>query len=410
MDSLKEDGLMPQLPQQSQVSELQFSALVDELKSDPVRSILLADLLREDNRIYDQRGTAAITRMRGWVLLAFERLGLPGVALIFVLEELDNGRDAYLVAAAARSLRSYANPAPAMAAFLMRALANIQFHDDRVSLDRYGGYAISPIYRGETAAEETMASTTAVDELLAALHWLGSDARDAVPAMEALLADNAKGGGAFSTAQTEMLSAILESVRPTGPVPEPLTGCCTLPDGIGAFHEWIPVFRADRRKIESITFEDQDGKRITFRDFFRGQPSVVAFFYTRCTNPLKCSLTVTKLARLQKFLIARCLNGRIRTAAITYDPEFDLAERLRGYGESRGMHMDADNRILRTVEGIEPLRKYFGLGVNFIHSLVSRHRVEVYILDTAGEIAASFDRIQWDENEVLDRVVNLLAQ
>ncbi|HEX8875000.1 MAG TPA: SCO family protein [Nitrosospira sp.] len=391
------------------MSELQFSALVDELKSDPVRSTLLVDLLREDNPIYDQRGTAAITRMRGWVLLAFERLGLPGAALIFVLEELDNGRDAYLVAAAARSLRSCANPGPAMAAFLMRALANIQFHDDRVSLDRYGGYAISPLYRGETAAKENTGATTAVDELLATLRWLGSDARDAVPAMEALLADSAKGGGTFSTAQTKMLSTILQSVRPAEPAPEPLPGCCTLPHGIGAFREWIPASCPNRRKIESIAFEDQDGKRITFRDFFRGQPSVVAFFYTRCTNPLKCSLTVTKLARLQKLLITRRLSGRIRTAAITYDPEFDLAERLRGYGESRGMHIDADNRILRTMEGIEPLQKYFGLGVNFIHSLVNRHRVEVYILDTAGKIAASFERIQWDENEVLDRAANLLA-
>src|SRR5574340_173552 len=214
MGGLQEDGLMPGLPQQGQVSELQFSALVDELKSDPVRSTLLVDLLREDNPIYDQRGTAAITRMRGWVLLAFERLRLPGAALIFVLEELDNGRDAYLVAAAARSLRSCANPGPAMAAFLMRALANIQFHDDRVSLDRYGGYAISPLYQGETAAKESTAATTAVDELLATLRWLGSDARDAMPAMEALLADSAKGGGTFSTAQTKMLSAILESARP----------------------------------------------------------------------------------------------------------------------------------------------------------------------------------------------------
>ena len=117
MGSLQEDGLMPGLPQQSQVSELQFSTLVDELKLDPVRFTLLVDLLRENNPIYDQRGTAATIRMRGWVLLAFERLGLPETALLFVLEELDNGREPYLVAAAARSLRSFMSPSPAMAAF-----------------------------------------------------------------------------------------------------------------------------------------------------------------------------------------------------------------------------------------------------------------------------------------------------
>ena len=225
---------MPELSLDSQVSELQFSTLVDEVKSDPARSALLVDLLREDHPIYDQRGTAATVRMRGWVLLAFERLGLPEAALVFVLEELDNGRDAYLVAAAARSLRSYTCPSPVMAAFLMRALANIQFHDDLVCLDHYGGYAVSQKIRirgdgtgRDTAGGDTTApGTTAVDELVMSLRWLGCDAADAVPAMEALLTDNAKGGGALSQTQLQELRAILESLRsielPLEPAPSSL--------------------------------------------------------------------------------------------------------------------------------------------------------------------------------------------
>jgi protein SCO1/2 len=408
-------GLMSEFPLESQVSEFQFSILVDELKLDPARSGLLIDLLREDHPIYDQRGAAAAIRMRGWVLLAFEHLGLPETALLFVLEELDNGRDAYLVAAAARSLRSYAHPAGAMAAFLARALANIQFHDDLVCLDRYGGYAIS---RGNTTGSTTPGTaavgTTAIDELLATLRWLGRSAEDAASGMEALLADNRKGGSGLSQAQLQELHAILESLARAEPLLEPLPShCCTLPMSIGTFREWLADIGSNARPSEqdagSIVFEDQDGERIKFSEFFRGKPSIVVFFYTRCTNPLKCSLTITKLARFQKLLADRRLDGQIRTAAITYDPQFDLAERLRGYGSSRGVRMDADNRLLRTVEGIEPLRKYFRLGVNFIQSLVNRHRVEVYILDAAGSITASLERIQWDENEVLDRAAALLA-
>jgi protein SCO1/2 len=405
---LPDSGLMSEFPLESQVSEFQFSILVDELKSDPARSDLLIDLLREDHPIYDQRGTAATIRMRGWVLLAFEHLGLPQAALLFVLEELDNGRDAYLVAAAARSLRSYARSAPAIAAFLMRALANIQFHDDLVCLDRYGGYAIS---QGNTTPGTTAGGTTAIDELLATLRWLGRSAEDAVPGMEALLADNSKGGGGLSQTQLQELHAILESLASDEPPLESsFSHCCTLPMSIGAFREWLAGVRPGTEDIGSVVFEDQDGEHIKFDDFFRGRPSIIVFFYTRCTNPLKCSLTVTKLARLQKLVADRRLSGQIRTAAITYDPQFDLAERLRGYGDSRGVHMDADNRLLRTVEGIEPLRKYFRLGVNFIQSLVNRHRVEVYILDATGSITASLERIQWDENEVLDRAAALLAR
>src|SRR5215468_1886600 len=74
----------------------------------------------------------------------------------------------------------------------------------------------------------------------------------------------------------------------------------------------------------------------------------------------------------------------------SYDPAFDIPERLRGYAENRGVLMNAGHRMLRAVDGINALRVHFELGVNFIASLVNRHRIEVYLLDAAGGIAASF--------------------
>src|SRR6185295_11809896 len=95
---------------------------------------------------------------------------------------------------------------------------------------------------------------------------------------------------------------------------------------------WALGSRRDSQSIETTVFEDQDGATVTFKEFFQGQPSIVVFFYTRCDNPLKCSLTITKLARIQKLLEEHGLADRIRTAAITYDPAFDLPQRIRGYG------------------------------------------------------------------------------
>ncbi len=393
-------------PDSHPLSELQFSALVDELKVDAARVALLTDLLHEDNPIYDQRSTAATIRMRGWVLLAFEHLGLPEAALLYVLEELDNGRDVYLVAAAARVLRSYPSPTPAVAPFLMRAINNIQFHDDLVCLDNYGAFAIS---RTDAVA------TTAVTELLVTLRWLGARAHAVMPEMEALLAENKKGLGALSIEQMQELGDTLEFIRKAETTLPPvlqnsvLENCCATPTGLGNFREWAFGSRRGASPAEPVIFEDQDGGRIPFDEFFRGRPSVVAFFYTRCGNPLKCSLTVSKLARLQKLLLERGLDGRIRTAAITYDPAFDLPARLRGYGESRGVRMDGDHRLLRSVEGMAQLRAHFRLGVNFVSSLVNRHRVEVYILDSAGRIAVSYQQIQWDESDVAEKAASLLT-
>src|SRR3979490_2640848 len=129
---------MQQIAAASAQSEPQFAAMVDALTADPDRRDQLTDLLREDHPIYDQRGAAAIVRMRGWLLLALARAGVSGAALIFVLEELDTGVDAYLVAAAARALRSYPNPTEDLAPFVMRALPQIRYRDQPVSFERYG--------------------------------------------------------------------------------------------------------------------------------------------------------------------------------------------------------------------------------------------------------------------------------
>jgi hypothetical protein len=123
------------------------------------------------------------------------------------------------------------------------------------------------------------------------------------------------------------------------------------------------------------------------------------FFYTRCDNPMKCSLTIAKLARVQALLEARGLAGRIRTAAFTYDPAFDLPDRLRIYGQDRGVRTDAGHRLFRAAEDNDALREHFGLGVGFVGSLVNRHRIELYVLDAEGRAAVSFEQLRWDERK-----------
>ncbi len=93
---------------------------------------------------------------------------------------------------------------------------------------------------------------------------------------------------------------------------------------------------------------------------------------------------------------------------ITYDPEYDLPARLKAYGESRGVAFGDDHRIFRTRVGFRDLQEYFQLGVNFTGSTVNRHRIELFVLDSQGEIAATFTRLQWDIQEVLEQARALL--
>ena len=307
-------------------------------------------LLREECRIFRERGTAETNRMRGWVLFAFGEVGLPAEALPFVLEELESGHDAYVVAAAARALRGCATPSLMLVPFVQRAIRNVQGQDDRVSFERYGACALP----GQ--------GTTAMRELEETLAWLEASA-------------------------------------------EVGNDDCCAPMGLVRGEEHAGLWTD---AVEAVPLEDHDGRRATFGELFRGRPSIVAFFYTRCDNPRKCSLTITKLSRVQVLLANAGLAGRVRTAAITYDPTFDSSLRLRVYGEARGMRLDDDHRMLRSTVGLEPLREAFDLGVGFVGSLVNRHRTEIFVLDANARVIASFARLEWKEEAVVARVKEML--
>jgi protein SCO1/2 len=161
--------------------------------------------------------------------------------------------------------------------------------------------------------------------------------------------------------------------------------------------------------VANTRLEDQDGTPLTYGTFFRGKPSIVVFFYTRCNNPNKCSLTITKLARLQEAIREMRLEEELKTAAITYDPQYDLPPRLKAYGENRGVIFGDDHRMLRAPFGFDDLREYFELGVNYTGTTVNRHRIELYILDSSGAIVATYSRLQWDISEVLGQVQSLLT-
>ena len=366
--------------------EERFAALIEEIAGDTARHGELLELLREDHALYAERGAAATVRMRGWIFATLARTGVTDEALLFVLEELDSGIDPYLVAAAARALRAYPRPRAAFAPVVMGALPNIRYRDERVSFESFGAYAIG------------RNGTTPVAELLATLAWLGPYARAVLPELEAL---RQSGGARKYAAQLDAAAAAMSGAEPSR------ENCCGLPESTFA---WPSGARKHGDANARIVLEDHDGNAIEFEALVRGHVTIVVFFYTRCDNPLKCSLTIAKLARVQQRLEERGLATQVHTAAITYDPAFDVAERLRTYGRERGVRLDPQHRMLRATEGFDALRRRFQLGVNFIQSLVNRHRIEAYILDRKGRVAASFQRLRWEEEELVARSVEVLLE
>jgi len=371
-------------------SEHDFARTVDVLGSDPARRAELTEYLDERHPVYRGRGAAAVARMRGWTLLTLARRPLQSDEVVFVLEELQTGRTAYELACAARAMRSVENPLPAMANLLLQAAANLRAVDNHVDLTRYGG-----------VDDAEGASPTATDVLIDTLAWLCA-AVAGVP--EVLQTALGSGDPPLSPTQRERVEGCL--TRCPSHAANSLA-CCEPNEHWTGLRRWLARTRADTR---AIAFEGHDGDLVRYDDFFRGGPTVVVFFYTRCNNAGKCSLSVSKLARIQRMLADAGVGHRVQTAAITYDPDYDLASRLRGYAQSRGMVMDARNRVMRSAEGVAELRAHFELGVNFIGSIVNRHRIEAFLVVAQGNITASFERLQWDERQIMSEAIALAAQ
>jgi protein SCO1 len=138
-----------------ETSEQEFAEFVDRAGRE-MNGQLLVELLPERIPVYRGRSANTVNRMRGYLLAAFERSGLPEQALPYVLEELESGRDAYLVAAAARSFRGRESRGSDAVPFLLKAIDNIKYVDDSVSFDSYRpSWPLS----GHTTALEEIATT-----------------------------------------------------------------------------------------------------------------------------------------------------------------------------------------------------------------------------------------------------------
>ncbi|MEA2125762.1 MAG: hypothetical protein QOI80_2544 [Solirubrobacteraceae bacterium] len=335
-------------------------AEVDRVRAGEAAPERLVEVLHEDAAVHRGHSTGATARVRGWVLAAFAEVGLPAAALPFVREELESGIEPYPVAGAARALRGGSADADVQD-LLARAFVNLRTRDEPLSFD-----LLQPVWPAGS-------TTSALREILATAAWLTHGAPDR---WQAVL-DESNG---LDPSLRDAL-ARLASAAPTccHGAPEPTAD--VTPDGSLA-------------ALTDLAVEDSTGETSTLGALTLGRPTVLTFFYTRCDNPNKCTLTIRKLGELQQRL------GDAHILALTYDPGYDTPPRLARYAQDRGLHPAAGTTVGRLPGGNAAIEAALHLRVGHGGATVNRHAVQVFLLDAGGAVVAIWQRRDWDVGEV----------
>jgi protein SCO1/2 len=324
--------------------------------------------LHEGSSYYAGRGSTASGRLRAQTFATFAEVGLPADAVPYVIEALRTELNGEVVAGAARATRGWAGADPDLADALLQALLNNRGHDAPIDL---GG------------------QSTALREVLAALRAQPAISPGLLRGLRDLYAADGAGWD----------SAVQQAFAETIDVLRRRVGISALPIDAAEPATTLPAPDPAPGDLTGVVVEDQDGVQLALTDYLERAPTVVAFFYTRCANPNKCSLTITKLADLQQRHAEVGTVDR-QLAAISYDPGYDRPARLAAYGRARRLRFDDRTRMFRAVEGHDRMRAWFGLRVGYNGSIVNQHGVELYLVGPQLRIEKVWARIPWQVEDV----------
>jgi cytochrome oxidase Cu insertion factor (SCO1/SenC/PrrC family) len=215
-----------------------------------------------------------------------------------------------------------------------------------------------------------------------------------------------------------LAAAVSRTERTTQQTSKASANCCpepassnVLPEAAGiTVTQWLPPARRVKQLPVGLRVTNQNGDELRLSNFL-GQPMLISFVYTRCTNPNKCARVMEQAAELQGALEKVGLCAKIRFLIFTYDPEFDSFAVLKAYGNSHGFRFGPNAMMLR----VDPSEKaalmaQLEIAVNFNREGVSIHGLQLLLVDSRGFLARVYHTIIWDNDQVISDVQKLAAE
>ena len=368
----------------------------DELKN------ILTIKLHDYDALYKSRAFYEAMRLKGFIAYNLSLTGLTKESASLLTGEIATGHDAYLVAASLRALSTYIYKDSAILTYLLDYLTKNIIHDEYVDIEKY-------------ELEYPLTSQTSVKkEALTAIQVNGVETEEVKIVLEAIAYPQQGTYYANDNDLQQKAKEVLASFAEDKP------SCCNKKqeqqpllfsaDEAYFATKWVDEKERKNTLPSNIHINDQFGRTISFKKL-KGKPMLMAFFYTRCINPNKCSRTVTELGKLQQLLQQQNISDNVNISLISYDPEFDSPDRIKNYATSRGLTPGENMLAMNIPEAqLHQLMDDLKVEANYDGNIVNIHDVQLLLFDKNNKFVRMYGHIIWNNDEVVKDITKLVNE
>lgn len=162
------------------------------------------------------------------------------------------------------------------------------------------------------------------------------------------------------------------------------------------------------KPVPEFTLTNQDGKRISPRDF-RGKALAITFIYRECPLPDYCIKMSQHFSDLANQLRDDAeLKDKVRLLSISFDPERDDPAKLRQYGEGYlGNAAKPDFTIWQLAVGndaeVKKIADFFGLVYKIDENNRTQivHNLRTAVISPDGNVAKIINGNEWTPGDLL---------
>jgi cytochrome oxidase Cu insertion factor (SCO1/SenC/PrrC family) len=360
----------------------------------PDISLALTGWLREDHPIYKNKTPTEANQFRAFLLSSLSKFPPNEEMFKYVKSELLFADHPINIAAAAATARNFPDKSAELIP-LMEPFLGSSYSDEWVDITtpELNYPVINP--------------TKARYEIILTLTGFGARSYRSVQLLDVIAGCKNCGDYGYDSLLYKKAATAAEYLRKVIPA------CCQKEVTEKTKQHGIVVINNQDRKVISarnIKLLDQEGNSLTFKDL-TDKPFVLAFFYTQCTNALKCVSTVHRLGELETECINDNLADRVGIYGMTYDPDFDTPSILKKYGEMYGVRFNKNMKFLKTEDSSgATLSSQLQLRVNYGAGTVNQHGIQLFVFDKKGRLAAVCDNESWSVSDVKNCLAPLINE